>query len=167
MDLISRLLVLLLIFTRAGLYADNNQCDSIKINDNNMFIVTASIEGSNAIFQVPALIDTGASHSFIPLSIAEKIGFEHSESVKFLTAAGSKTFKTIKIKKISFLGAEIENIKVAIIELEHSVDNQTNNTKNKSEIAVKITEIAVIGMSELSKTRFYYENKKLTVCSNK
>ncbi len=152
------LLVLALGFS-ASVIAEN--CRDIKIIDGRIMTII-TVEGLRGSLKIPAVIDTGANISVIPQNIAEGIGYTHHTTEEFSTVGDSRKFKIIKIKKISMLGIDFNNIKVAI-------------EPRQSELALlrRLTfepkyskkEIALIGMSELSKTNFSFKNKIFTICA--
>ena len=175
MNIIFKLICLLLFFTSFTVNAENTKCKSITLGENLLFVVTAYIKGPRGTLKFPAIIDTGATHTFIPRSIANGIGYEKQWKTIYSTANGMKSFNVIKVEKLSFLGATFNDVKVAITEpkkekeivknpwLTKAFDNDNNlNKKIKENSNI---ELALIGMSELSNTIFNYDNKSLTVCS--
>jgi len=161
---------LLLVLTVSNIVnAEVNKCESIDLNKSMSFIVTAHIEGPRGALEFPALIDTGATHTFIPKNIADGVGFKNHEIAEFLTAGGMKSFKVIEIVKLSFLGIVFKNITVAVIDRKNETFDMSakiNYMKsNLKKVSKPNKELAIIGMSELSKIKFSYDNNSLTVCS--
>ncbi len=151
-------------------FADD--CKIIELSQNKLIEVTAMAEGPRGSLKFPAIINTGATNSFIPKSISDGISIYSKKQKKmFTTGAGDKEFLTTVISKLSFLGVEFDDVEVAITDktsryvseearsfLARSKTLKGDYTKTGKE------EIAIIGMSELSKIKFSYKNNQFTVC---
>ena len=65
--------------------------------------------------RIKAALDTGATYTMIPWEIAEALGYKpefSKEKVSLITASGVEAAPIIKVKKINFLGEDIENVAV-------------------------------------------------------
>ena len=160
------------VFLFSSVNAGEKKCEKIRLNKDLFFEVTAYIDGPRGTLKFPAIIDTGASHTVIPRSIADGIGYKNEKSARYFTAGGMKTFKIINAEKLAFLGVSFKNVSVAISEQKNQYFNPLltsndmffNNKYNKKKPVEDKRELALIGMSELSKTVFNYSNNILTIC---
>jgi len=144
----------------------------VHLDKQNLFVVQVSITGKRGTLSFPALIDTGASHSFIPRSVADGVGYDRERTAKYVTATGESEFQVIRVKELSFMGLSFSDLEVAITEPPKKDDWSfkvppigQNGRKAPKAKPKKQEEIAVIGMSELSKVRFVYENGAMTFSS--
>ena len=64
--------------------------------------------------QVPMLLDTGASHTLLTLSIATQLQLQPNGTAQAKTANGTANFQVANIDKIRFGTGEIKNVQVAI-----------------------------------------------------
>ena len=64
--------------------------------------------------QVPMLLDTGASHTLLTLSIATQLQLQPNGMAQAKTANGTANFQVANIDKIRFGAGEIKNVQVAI-----------------------------------------------------
>ena len=70
--------------------------------------------------RIKAALDTGATYTMIPWEIAEALGYKpetSKEKVTLITVSGVETVPVIEVKKIAFLGEELENVKVVCHDL--------------------------------------------------
>ncbi len=63
---------------------------------------------------VPMLLDTGASHTLVTLTIANQLQLQPSGRSEAKTANGTANFQIASIDKIKFGNGEIKNVRVAI-----------------------------------------------------
>jgi predicted aspartyl protease len=68
----------------------------------------------NDNYRVPMLLDTGASHTLITQSTADRLQLQVSGRAQAKTANGIATFKVTTIDKISFGDGEIKQVRVSI-----------------------------------------------------
>ena len=68
----------------------------------------------NGNYQVPMLLDTGASHTLITRATADRLQLQASGSSQAKTANGTTTFQVTTIDKIKFGNGEANAIQVAI-----------------------------------------------------
>lgn len=120
-------------------------CQDIK-TVNNRAMTTITVEGLRGSLSISAIIDTGADRSVIPKSIADGIGYNYHKIEEFNTVGAHHKFKVIEVKKILMLGMSFDGVEV-VVEPKHS-----NN------------EMALIGMSELSKTDFSIKDGIFRIC---
>ncbi len=64
--------------------------------------------------QVPMLLDTGASHTLLTLSVATQLQLQPNGTAQAKTANGTANFQVASIDKIRFGAGEIKNVQVAI-----------------------------------------------------
>ena len=78
--------------------------------------VDITLEGEKGIKRrIKVALDTGATYTMSPWEIAEALGYKpdiSKERVTLITASGVETAPIIEVKKIKFLGEDIENVKV-------------------------------------------------------
>ena len=147
-----------------------SECESILAPSGELISTTLSVTGPRGTLNVSAIIDTGATHSIIPRSVAEGVSYESEIKSQYQTVAGKKELKSISVNKLSFMGAEFSNVKVAISEpvnigpLKYDPIGLNSLINKRIQEQKKMPEISLIGMSELSKVKFYFENGKFTVC---
>jgi clan AA aspartic protease (TIGR02281 family) len=70
--------------------------------------------------RIRVALDTGATYTMIPWEIAEALGYKpemSKEKVTLITASGVETAPLIEIKKIRFLGEELDNVSVVCHDL--------------------------------------------------
>ncbi len=146
-----------------------SECESIAAHNGELIYTTLSVTGPRGTLKISALIDTGASLSIIPRSVADGISYESEQKSRFQTVDGQAELKSISVNKLEFMGAEFSNVTVAISEPVKHVPSGydllgLNMQNNQGKQLKEMPEISVIGMSELSKVKFYFENDKFTVC---
>ena len=155
---------LILVQLCAILFADDSM--TVSLNEEGHFVVQVTVTGPRGSLSFPAIIDTGASNTIIPRSIADGIGYTVEIDSNYSTAGGNKIFKVISVQKIAFLDLEFLDTEVAISENEKQNTFQNFRViypeQDKKQEKKETEELAVIGMSELSQTNFCYNEGKLT-----
>ena len=68
----------------------------------------------NDNYQVPMLLDTGASHTLLTAAIATQLQLKSNGTAQAKTANGTANFQVANIDKIRFGTGEIKNVQVAI-----------------------------------------------------
>lgn len=65
------------------------------------------------------VLDTGATFTIISWGIADLLGYnpKSASEIKIITASGTEAVKTLNIKRIKALGAEITNLKIVCHDL--------------------------------------------------
>ena len=83
--------------------------------------VDITLEGEGGIRRrIKVALDTGATYTMIPWEIAEALGYKpeiSKEKVTLITASGVETAPLIEIKKMKFLGEDIDNVLVVCHDL--------------------------------------------------
>jgi predicted aspartyl protease len=80
-----------------------------------------TLEGKKGIKRrIRVALDTGATYTMIPWEIAEALGYEpelSKEKVTLITASAVETAPIIEVKKIRFLGENIDDVPVVCHDL--------------------------------------------------
>jgi len=83
--------------------------------------VEIALEGERGTKRrIKVALDTGATYRMIPWEIAEALGYKpeiSKEKVTLITASGVETAPVIEIKKIKFLGENIDSVPVVCHDL--------------------------------------------------
>lgn len=86
-----------------------------------IIVVDITLEGKEGTKRrIRAALDTGATYTMIPWEIAEALGYKpeiSKERVTLITASGVETAPIIEIKRIKFLGENIDNVPVVCHDL--------------------------------------------------
>ncbi|ARG96726.1 retropepsin-like aspartic protease family protein [Legionella micdadei] len=119
MFIIAWLIFFMLLFTFFYYYNQNEQ-GSYRIEHGTVTITPDAeghyrIDGSIDDYPVRFMIDTGASLVAIPQELATQLGLQGRYAINLQTAGGEVTGYLTRLKKLSFAGFTLNNIKAVII----------------------------------------------------
>lgn len=174
-----KIFIFLLFLTLSLVSYSDERCSEIKLSKSLRFEVEVEVSGERGTLRFPAIIDTGATFSIIPDSIASGVGYQSSNKGEFKTASGNDVFKIINIKRLKFENAEFTNVDVAVENRKQAQhfyppypaarDNPNCTCSNSNSVcdctkSDDESELAAIGMSQLSKTKFSFSDGVLKIC---
>lgn len=82
--------------------------------------VPVRLHGPEASLRAEAILDTGASYSLIPWSLAQDLGYDpavSSERICVTTASGTETIPLIRLKALEAMGRRAENLLAGVHDL--------------------------------------------------
>lgn len=138
-------------------------CTEIPISENNTFYAEAQVEGARGTLRFPVVIDTGASMTLIPYSIARGIGYSKTNASAFATAGGAEVFDMVKISKLTIAGIEFHNVEVAV-KPDPVNPSWANPLFSQYYNNHQTMEYGLLGMEQLKQTSMSYANGILTIC---
>jgi aspartyl protease family protein len=110
----------------------------VKRANNGHFAARGEINGTSVTF----LFDTGASHVSIPQEVAQRIGLERGEEVRYSTANGVANGYLTNLDKVSVGKIDVDDVRGSI---NPNVDH----------------EVVLLGMSFLGELEFTQRNDRL------